>query len=100
VARPTATTTRQTFVVDHYRPGIDGEQLRHQAERVRDAVVDMEPLGKAIRCRSSTVVPEDDYFQSVIEATSERLVREAHALAGTSFERISVAIAIDDIERA
>jgi hypothetical protein len=43
------------------------------------------------------VVPEDDYFQSVLEATSERLVREAHSRAGISFERISVAIPIDDM---
>jgi hypothetical protein len=44
------------------------------------------------------VVPEDDYFQSVLEATSERLVREAHSRAGISFERISVAIPIDDVD--
>ena len=57
-------------------------------------------VGKPIRHLSSTVVPEDDYFQSVLEATSERLVREAHARAGISFERISVAIPIDDVSSA
>jgi hypothetical protein len=43
-------------------------------------------------------VPEDDYFQSVIEATSERLLREAHEHAGITLERISVAIPIDDAD--
>jgi hypothetical protein len=95
VTRRAATTTRQTYVVEHYRPGLSSDELRHLAERVRDAVVDMGRAGKAIRCLSSTVVPEDEYFQSVLEATSERLVREAHARAGISFERISAAIPID-----
>jgi hypothetical protein len=99
VARRTATTTRQTYVVDHYRAGLDGDELRRQAERVRDAIVDMGQDGKAIRCLSSTVFPEDAYFQSMVEATSMGLVREAHVRAGISFERISVAIPIDEIER-
>jgi hypothetical protein len=86
------------YVVDHYRPGLNGEQLRHQAERVRDAVVDMARSGKAIRYLSSTVVPEDDYFQSVLEAASKRLVREAHTRASVSLERISVAVPIGDVE--
>jgi hypothetical protein len=66
------------------------------AERVRAAVIEMGQAGKAISYVSSTVVPEDAYFQSVIEATSGFLVREAHAHAGISIERIAVAIRIDD----
>jgi hypothetical protein len=54
--------------------------------------------GKAITYLSSTVVPEDAYFQSVLEATSKRLVREAHTRAGVSLERISVAVPIGDVE--
>jgi hypothetical protein len=96
MTRQSASATRRTFVVDHYRPGLSGDELRHLAERVRDVVVDMSQEGEAIRCLSSTVVPDDDYFQSVLEAPSERLVREAHTRAGISFERISVAIPIDD----
>jgi hypothetical protein len=94
---PTATTTPRTFVVDHYRPGLNADELRQLAEGVRDAAVEMGRAGKPIRCVSSTVVPEDDYFQTVFEAKSERLVREAHARAGISFERISVAIPVDDV---
>jgi hypothetical protein len=96
--RPASTTFR-TFVVDHYRPGLNGEELRQFAERVRDAAVEMGRAGRPIRCVSSTVVPADDYFQTVLEATSERLVWEAHSLAGITFERISVAILIDDVDR-
>jgi hypothetical protein len=89
-------TTRRTYVVEHYRPGVRTDELRRLAERLRDVVVDMERTGKSIRHVSSTVVPEDDYFQSVLEAASERLVREAHERAGASVERMSVAISIDD----
>jgi hypothetical protein len=93
------TTTLRTFVVDHYRPGLNGDELRQLAERVRDAAVEMGRAGKPIRCVSSTLVPADDYFQTVFEAKSERPVREAHARAGISFERISVAIPIDDADQ-
>jgi hypothetical protein len=58
-------------VVERYRPDRSGDELRHEAERLRDAIVDMARSGKAIRWLSSTVVPEDDYFQSVIEARSK-----------------------------
>lgn len=98
MTRRIAMTVPQAYVVDHYRPGLTGDGLRHQAECVRDAVVEMARAGNPIRWLSSTVVPEDDYFQSMIEATSEALVREAHARAGISFERISVAIPIDNDE--
>lgn len=98
MTRRVAITVPQAYVVDHYRPGLTGEGLRNQAERVRDAVVEMARAGNPIRWLSSTVVPEDDYFQSMIEATSEALVREAHARAGISFERMSVAIPIDTDE--
>jgi len=98
VTRRTTTTTRQTYLVEHYRSGHNGAELRDQAERVRDAVVDMTRSGKAIRYLSSTIVPGDDYFQSVLEAASKRLVREAHSRAGISIERISVAVPIGDVE--
>ena len=93
-------TMPQTYVVDHYRPGLAGDGLRHQAERVRDAVAEMARAGKPIRWLSSTVVPEDDYFQSMIEATSESFVREAHERAGITFERVSAAIPIDNDEQS
>jgi hypothetical protein len=98
VTRRTTATTRRTYVVEHYRPGLNGEELRHQAEKVRDVVVDMARCGEAIRYLSSTVVSEDDYFQSVLEAASLRLVKDAHTRAGISYERISVGVPIGDVD--
>ena len=99
-ARPKRAPVRRTYVIDHYRSGLDRDELRHLAERVRDAATVLAREGMAIRWMSSTVVPDDEYFQSVIQAASKRLVREAHVRAGVSFERISVAIPIDDSDEA
>ena len=94
----TATAGRQTFMVEYYRPGLDGDEMRHMAERIRDAVIALARAGKPIRHINSAVVPEDNYFQATFEATSAGLVHEAHERAGISFERISVAIPIDETE--
>jgi Protein of unknown function (DUF4242) len=96
MTRLSTSKPRRTFVVEHYRPGLSDGELRQLAERVRDAVAAMGRAGRSIRYVSSTLVPEDDYFQTVVEATSERVVRDAHERAGVSFERISVAIPIEE----
>ena len=95
-AHRTRASARRTYVVDHYRPGLGPDELRHLAERVRDAVAGLANEGKADRWIDSTVVPEDEYFQSVLEASSKGLVREVHARAGVTFERMSIAIRIDE----
>jgi hypothetical protein len=82
--------------VEHYRPGLSSAELLREAEILRDAVAAMASEGKAIRHVSSTVVADDDYFQSVLEAKSEALVREAHERGGLSWERISIAIPVGD----
>ncbi len=48
--------------------------------------------GKAIRYLRSAIVPADESFFCVIEATSEEFAREAYARAGIPFERISPAL--------
>jgi len=93
MARRAAAQARQTYLVEHYRPGLDVEQLRRSVSRLRDTARAMEREGKAVRCVRSTIVPGDESFLCVFEATSEELVREAYARAGIPFERISTAIA-------
>jgi hypothetical protein len=43
----------------------------------------------------STIVPADESFLCVIDAASERLVRDAYARAGVALERISPALSDD-----
>ena len=89
--RPVA-ETRQTFLVEHYRPGLDAEELGLWVGRVHEAISDLEREGKPLRFLRSTIVPRDESFLCVLEAESEQLIRAAYARAGIPFERISTAI--------
>jgi hypothetical protein len=80
MARRAATAAQETHLVEHYRPGLDAEELRRSVSRVRDTVAEIEREGKPIRQLRSTIVPVDESFLCVIEAASEGLVREAYAV--------------------
>jgi hypothetical protein len=91
--RQAAAEGRQTYLIEHYRPGSDVEELTRSVSRVREAVVEMEGMGKAVHYVRSTIVPADESILCVFEAASEELVREAYVRARIPFERISTAIA-------
>ena len=78
----------ETYLVEHYQPGVDAAGLRRAASRLRDAAAALGEAG-GLRYVRSTIVPEDEAFFSLLEVRSERLVREAHARAGVPFERIT-----------
>ena len=99
MARQAAAEARQTFLVEHYRPGLDADALRHSAARIRETALAMEREGKPVRHVRSTVVPGDEFFLCVFEAASEELVRAAYARAGIAFERISPADSEADAQR-
>ena len=94
------TGTRQAYLVEHYRPGLDVSQLTCAVARVRETIVEMERTGEPIHYVSSTIVPSDESFYCVIEAATEEDVRGAYAHAGVPFERMSAAILVEaSIER-
>lgn len=99
MARQAAREARQTYLVEHYRPGVDADELRRSASRVREAAVGMEREGKPVRHVSSMVVAVDEFFLCIFEAACERLVREAYARAGIAFERISPADSDEDARK-
>jgi hypothetical protein len=84
---------RQTYLVEHYRPGLAVEGLRQWAARVRDAALAMERDGKSVRYVRSMIVPGDESLLCLLEAATEQLVHELYARAGIPFERIQPAIA-------
>jgi hypothetical protein len=86
------TEARETFLVEHYRPGLSADELGTWAARVRDATGELEREGKHVRYLRATIVPTDESLLCVFEATSEQLVREAYARAGIPFERITAVI--------
>jgi hypothetical protein len=88
--------TWHTYLVEHYRPGSSVEALRHELLDVRRSAADMARRGDGVRYVRSTIVPGDEAFLAVFEATSEGLVRETCARAGLADARISQAIQPDD----
>jgi hypothetical protein len=87
-----ATQERETYLVEHYRPGLHVEQLRQWAVRVRETAVQMRGEGKAVRYVRAAIVPTDETLLCVLEAATEELVRETYARAGIPFERLSALI--------
>ena len=81
---------RETFLVEHYRPGLTADGA--WAALVRETTGEMEREGKPVRYLRATIVPTDESLLCVFEATSEQLVREAYARAGIPFERITAVI--------
>jgi hypothetical protein len=94
MVRVAGTGTRQAYLVEHYRPGLDVSHLTNAIERVRETVVEMEDTGAPIHYVSSTIVPSDESFYCVIQAATEEDVRGAYARAGIAFERMSAAILV------
>jgi hypothetical protein len=82
----------QSYLVEHYQPGIPLSELKSWVGRVRAAVDELEHDGNPVRLVRSTIVPADESLLCVFEAASEALVREAYGRAGVQFERISVAL--------
>jgi hypothetical protein len=88
----TGTDASETFLVEHYRPGLTVDELGAWATRVRDATSELEREGKPVRYLRATIAPTDESLLCVFEAASEQLVREAYARADIPFERITAVI--------
>ena len=87
-----AAEVRQTYLVEHYRPGLTVEALQQYAARIRVAADEVGREGKPVRYVRSTIVPADEYLFCLLEAATEELVHETYARAGIPFDRISPAI--------
>ena len=85
---------RQTFLVEHYRPGRDVAQLNRSIARVLQIVAEMGRAGEPVRCLSATIVPSDESFFCLLEAASEEVVSDVYTRADMPFERVSAAICV------
>jgi hypothetical protein len=81
----------ETFLVEHYRPGLDAASLWRAAAEIRWAAAPRRRKS-TVRYVRSTVVPDDEAFISIFEAESEEALRDAYARAGLAFDRISKAV--------
>jgi len=72
-------TIRQTYLVEHYRPGFTVEALQQCATRIRLAADEVGREGKPVRYVRSTIVPADESLLCLLEAATEGLVHETYA---------------------
>ena len=87
----------ETFLVEHYWPGVTEASFRSAADRVRAAAEEMSAAGESIVFMHSTLVPEDENALCVFAAASQSVVEAAYARAGVRFERIVDALAFESI---
>lgn len=88
-----ARRSAQSFLVEHYRPGITADAFLDALARMRASAAAMRRDGSPIRCVHSTLVPEDEAMLSVIDAASSELVEQLFARAGVRVDRIVRALA-------
>jgi uncharacterized protein DUF4242 len=86
----------QTFVVEHYWPGVTADAFRAAADRVRAATEEMTLAAAPIHFLHSTLVPGDENAFCVFSASSAALVEEAYRRAGVPFERIVDALEVGE----
>ena len=83
----------QTYLVEHYRPGLTVDGLWQWAGKGAGRPQPRWSV-RARRCATSapTIVPADETLLCVLEAAPEELVREIYARAGIPFERLSAVV--------
>jgi hypothetical protein len=88
-------TSRKTFLVEHYWPGVTEDGFASAAASLRVAADAIAADGGFLRYLHSTLVPEDEAAFCVFEAESRAVVEQAYARAGVVFERILDAVESD-----
>lgn len=88
-----AAGSAQSFLVEHYRPGITADAFRAAMARVRASAAAMRRDGSPIRRVHSTLVPEAEATLSLIDAASRELVEQLFTRAGVRVDRIVRALA-------
>jgi hypothetical protein len=79
-----------TFLVEHYWPGVTEEAFVLAAAKVRASASEL----SGIHFLHSTLVPGDEAAFCVFQASSSDVVAEAYRLAGVPYERILDALDI------
>ena len=73
---------RETFLVEHYRPGATVAELSEWAIRVRDVAAEMARDGRSVRYVRSTIVPGDESMLCLLEAADDVLIPDGQRRPG------------------
>ena len=85
---PHQPATRQTYLVEHYQPGLDADALQRYAARVRTAAAELRREGKRVCLLRSTIVGGEESLLCLFETGSEELVRAVYSRAAIRVDRI------------
>jgi hypothetical protein len=88
-----------TFLVEHYWPGVTREAFELAADKMRKSADELSADGSVIRFLHSTLVPDDEAAFCVFAASSSALVAEAYRRAGVAYERILDALDVSGESR-
>ena len=77
------------FMVERNLSGVPPERLRLDQRDIASACIRLKAQGKRIRYISSAVVPADARALDLFGADSAELIKEAHAVAGVQYARVS-----------
>src|SRR5689334_11700484 len=89
-----ATSRGHMYLVERYWPGIDEPQLRAVLPNLERAARDMRDEGQSVAHVGSILMPADQVVFTLIDASSEAVVREVNERADLRIDRIAVAIQV------
>jgi hypothetical protein len=87
-----ATSRGQMYLVERYWPGIDEPHLRAVLPNLERAAREMRDEGQSVEHVTSILMPADQVVFTLIDASSEAVVRELNERADLRIDRIAVAI--------
>jgi len=88
VSETDARTSKSTYLVERYWPGVSENAVRRAHEQLEAVAERLRTEGVRVRCVSSLLIPTEESVFSLIEAASEEDVAEANRRAEVPFARI------------
>jgi len=82
------------YLTERYEPGVTGDQIGADADRLAAAVRKLRAEGHSIEFLGSTFVPGDEATLSRFASSSAELVETAHRIASVPVERVVEALSL------
>lgn len=86
----------RVFVVERYLPALTAEGVRAHAQQEEDALAAVVGVEDEVRHLRTTYLLDEELCFSLFDARSLDAVRQANALAGMPYERITEAFDVPD----
>lgn len=91
-------TTRRTYLVECYSPGVDRQDVESAAERALAASAELKNEGRSVEYVGAILVPEDEVVFHVFASECVGTVREASVRASVEYERVVESITVGQLQ--